>query len=158
MTYQSNLHILAVKHSIKLRKKERDVKAFILNQICTTGENLSEITAICAQLRDKAEEIAPKREWKERLSCEDLPTNLSETCSELKNFRSSVRLLIATRTSFERRSNIEEMKGGFESLFKALNDAVATNKKRKATEEPEDRPVARGGGQGAGCKKGGYGP
>ena len=38
------------------------------------------------------------------------------------------------------------MKGGFESLFKALNDAVATNKKRKATEEPEARPVPRGGG------------
>ena len=39
------------------------------------------------------------------------------------------------------------MKGGFESLFKALHDAVATNKKRKATQEPEARPVPRGGGQ-----------
>ena len=38
------------------------------------------------------------------------------------------------------------MTGGFESLLKALNDALATNKKRKATEEPEARPVPRGGG------------
>ena len=59
-------------------------------------------------------------------------------------------------TSFERRSSIEEMKGGFESLFKCFNDAaVATKKKRKATEEPEGkerivrsvRPASRGGGQ-----------
>ena len=39
------------------------------------------------------------------------------------------------------------MKGGFESSFKALHDAVATNKKRKATEEPEARPVPCGFGQ-----------
>lgn len=46
------------------------------------------------------------------------------------------------------------MKGGFESLFKCFNDAaVATKKKRKATEESEDKnkiarlTAARGGGQ-----------
>lgn len=123
---------------IKLQKKERDVKAFILKQICETSEELSEVTATCAQLLDKAEKIAPQKQWKERLSCNDLPSNLAETASELKKFRSSVRLLKATRKSFERRSSIEEMKGGFESLFKCFDD-TETKKKRKATEDAQDR-------------------
>ena len=71
MTNNLSLYI-----SAKLHKKEKEVEEFLLSQLSRTNTHLIRASTKLERLRDSAKEVAPNKEWQERLACGDMPTEL----------------------------------------------------------------------------------
>ena len=133
-------------HSVKLREKENEAKAFLLSQIYDIKTKLGQATRHLALLRQKAEEIAPQEEWKTRLSREFQSLDLKcSTIRALERYERQVTLMKTNRISLQRGKDIDKVKDGIEKLFKSIKIEAKKNndmkKKRKVlgdSEEAED--------------------
>jgi len=116
--------------SIKLREKEVESKAFLDNQIAELQQELAQANGKVERLYNKAEEIAPKNDWYQRLSLDDLPTDINTATQELRELRLTVEDLKRARKSTQRRTDIYELKVGLGRLYQSVN--TGKNQKRVA--------------------------
>ena len=127
--------------SAKLKSKEEEARQFLLTQVTATETELGQTNEKLTLLKSNAEQVAPSKEWQERLARDDLPANLDATNKELKELQSSIKSLKETRVvlSVER----TKMKEGIEGLFD--NVSIQTIKKK---EEPKKRKAKELEGEG----------
>ena len=119
-------------HSVKLREKENEAKAFLLSQISDITTKLGQPTRHLALLPQKAAEIAPHEERKTRLFCEFRSLDLNSTIRALERYERQVTLMKTNRISLQRGKDIDKVKDGIEKLFKSIKiEAKKNNDKKK---------------------------
>ena len=86
--------------------------------------------------------MAPEKDWYARLSQSDMPVDLNNANTELRNIKSSIKSIKTTRLGLQRMADIDGVKVGLGLLFQTVN--VGTNdmgkkaKKRKSLENLDE--------------------
>lgn len=125
-----------------LLAKENENKDFITKQLRPTENEYTNANEKLARLRSKAEEMAPEKDWYARLSQSDMPVDLNNANTELRNIKSSIKSIKTTRLGLQRMADIDGVKVGLGLLFQTVN--VGTNdmgkkaKKRKSLENLDE--------------------
>lgn len=101
-------------------------------------ERISRAKAQLSIFRSKAEEIAPKSLWRERLSKDDLPSDLGALSDELEESMSNLLSMEAAWASSERRMSISAFQAGLEALFESVGVSLSREKKRALEESEEE--------------------
>lgn len=91
-----------------------------MSQLSKTKTELTYANKSLVKLRDRAEEVAPSKEWQERLACGDMPTELVVATKELNEL---------SKKKFTVDFQLDEMKAGMKKLF---DNASAEVKKKKS--------------------------
>ena len=92
-----------------------------MSQLSKTNTQLIRASTKLERLRDSAKEVAPNKEWQERLACGDMPTELVVANKELNE--------LAMKT-YTVEVNGDEMKDVIERLFDSVR--VEAKKKKKS--------------------------
>ena len=114
--------------SAKLKSKEEEALLFLSAQITATETEIGKANEKLTQLIRlsrlvNAWNVAPSKEWQERLARDDLPADLNATNEELTELKASVDSLAVSREVLSAEKT--KMKEGIEGLFDdvVLDDA-----------------------------------
>ena len=100
-----------------------------MSQLSKTKTELTCANKSLVKLRDRAEEVAPSKEWQERLACGDVPTELVVATKELNEL---------SKKKFTVDFQLDEMKAGITRLFDNVSAEVKEKKKKSKKRKVEE--------------------
>lgn len=115
-----------------------------MSQLSKTKTELTYANRSLVKLRDQAEEVAPSKEWQERLACGDMPTELEIATNELNEL---------SKKKFTVDFQLDEMKAGITKLFDNVKAEVKKKKKKSKKRKVEELEADREGDDEDGVSK-----